>query len=96
MNLLKIYFGVVLSELDTREIPFEDQRNSKAGGDADMSIVVKVARGELRPTFSASCPPSILKIANACIQFDPALRPSSSRVVEMLKQAKLEFTLNED
>ncbi|KAF0683438.1 Aste57867_24563 [Aphanomyces stellatus] len=87
-------FGVVLSELDTREIPFDDQKSSKAGGAPDMSIVVKVARGELRPTFSPDCPPCILQIAKACLQFDPALRPSSARVVEMLQQAKLEFTLN--
>ncbi|RHY66747.1 hypothetical protein DYB38_008644 [Aphanomyces astaci] len=87
-------FGVVLSELDTREIPFDDQKSSKAGGAPDMSIVVKVARGELRPTFSPDCPASILQIAKACLQFDPALRPSSARVVEMLQQAKLEFTLN--
>ncbi|RHY29908.1 hypothetical protein DYB32_008812, partial [Aphanomyces invadans] len=87
-------FGVVLSELDTREIPFDDQKSSKAGGAPDMSIVVKVARGELRPTFSPDCPPSILQIAKACLQFDPALRPTSARVVEMLQQAKLEFTLS--
>ncbi|CAK4156184.1 unnamed protein product [Aphanomyces euteiches] len=86
-------FGVVLSELDTREIPFDDQKSSRAGGAPDMSIVVKVARGELRPTFSPDCPPSILQIAKACLQFDPALRPTSARVVEMLRQAKLEFTL---
>ncbi|OQS02639.1 kinase [Thraustotheca clavata] len=89
-------FGVVLSELDTREIPFEDQKSSKAGGAPDMSIVVKVARGELRPSFSPTCPPSILQVAKACLQFDPALRPSSARLVEMLHKAKLEFTLAED
>ncbi|KAF0704405.1 hypothetical protein AaE_014958 [Aphanomyces astaci] len=70
------------------------EKSSKAGGAPDMSIVVKVARGELRPTFSPDCPASILQIAKACLQFDPALRPSSARVVEMLQQAKLEFTLN--
>ncbi|EQC37102.1 TKL protein kinase [Saprolegnia diclina VS20] len=89
-------FGVVLSELDTREIPFEDQKSSKAGGAPDMSIVVKVARGELRPTFSPTCPPSILQVAKACLQFDPALRPSSARLVEMLHQAKLELLHTEE
>ncbi|KDO31577.1 TKL protein kinase [Saprolegnia parasitica CBS 223.65] len=89
-------FGVVLSELDTREIPFEDQKSSKAGGAPDMSIVVKVARGELRPTFSPTCPPCILQVSKACLQFDPALRPSSARLVEMLHQAKLELLQSED
>ncbi|KAF0683436.1 Aste57867_24561 [Aphanomyces stellatus] len=84
-------FGVVLSELDTREIPFEDQKSSKGGGDIDMAIVVKVARGELRPSFSPDCPPSIQHVAKACLQFDPALRPSSARVVDMLLEAKAQL-----
>ncbi|TMW57968.1 hypothetical protein Poli38472_013442 [Pythium oligandrum] len=87
-------FGVVLSELDTREIPFEEKSTSRTGaggGAPDMAIVIKVAKGELRPTFAADCPEIIKKIANACLQFDPALRPSASSVVRMLNDAKLQL-----
>lgn len=77
-------FGVVLSELDTREIPFEERSSKNGSGAPDMAIVIKVARGELRPKFASDCPDAILRIANACIQFDPALRPSSTEVVQML------------
>ncbi|KAJ0402674.1 hypothetical protein ATCC90586_006188 [Pythium insidiosum] len=73
-------FGVVLSELDTREIPFEEK--SSTNGAPDMAIVIKVAKGELRPTFSPDCPPAIDRIAKACLQFDPSLRPSSTAVLQ--------------
>lgn len=83
-------FGVVLSELDTREIPFEEKGTSRSGAPAapDMAIVIKVARGELRPTFSPDCPEPIDKIAKMCLQFDQALRPSAATIVRMLNDAK--------
>lgn len=85
-------YGVVLSELDTREIPFEEKSSSRAGGgQPDMAIVIKVAKGELRPSFAPDCPEVILKIARACLQFDPALRPSSAAVARMLSEARVEL-----
>jgi serine/threonine protein kinase len=83
-------FGVVLSELDTREIPFEE-RSTSAAGAPDMAIVIKVAKGELRPSFAPDCPEVINRIAKACLQFDPALRPSASGVVKMLMDAKIQL-----
>ncbi|KAL4110099.1 hypothetical protein PRIC1_001792 [Phytophthora ramorum] len=85
-------FGVVLSELDTREIPFEE-KSSKTGaaGAPDMAIVIKVAKGELRPSFAPDCPDVILRIARACLQFDPALRPDSESVVQMLNDARVQL-----
>jgi serine/threonine protein kinase len=85
-------FGVVLSELDTREIPFEEKSSSRAGGgQPDMAIVIKVAKGELRPSFAPDCPDVINKIAKACLQFDPALRPSSASVAHMLTEARVQL-----
>lgn len=81
-------FGVVLSELDTREIPFEERSSKNGSGTPDMAIVMKVVRGELRPSFKPECPSVILEIAHACIQFDPALRPSAAEVHQRLIAAK--------
>ncbi|KAJ0401379.1 hypothetical protein P43SY_001317 [Pythium insidiosum] len=82
-------FGVVLSELDTRQIPFEEK--SSTNGAPDMAIVIKVAKGELRPTFSPDCPEPIDRIAKACLQFDPSLRPTAASVVRMLMAAKAQL-----
>ncbi|RLN94355.1 hypothetical protein BBJ28_00016496 [Nothophytophthora sp. Chile5] len=84
-------FGVVLSELDTREIPFEEKSSKTGGGAPDMAIVIKVAKGELRPSFAPDCPDVILRIARACLQFDPALRPDSNSVVQMLNDARVQL-----
>jgi serine/threonine protein kinase len=84
-------FGVVLSELDTREIPFEEKSSKTGGGAPDMAIVIKVAKGELRPSFAPDCPEVILRIARACLQFDPALRPSSDAVVKLLTDARAQL-----
>ncbi|DAZ96185.1 TPA: hypothetical protein N0F65_012375 [Lagenidium giganteum] len=84
-------YGVVLSELDTREIPFEEKSSKNGGGAPDMAIVIKVAKGELRPSFAPDCPDVILRIAKACLQFDPALRPSSSAVLKMLNDARAQL-----
>ncbi|RLN98403.1 hypothetical protein BBJ28_00013020 [Nothophytophthora sp. Chile5] len=83
--------GVVLSELDTREIPFEEKSGKTGGGAPDMAIVIKVAKGELRPSFAPDCPDVILRIARACLQFDPALRPDSNSVVQMLNDARVQL-----
>ncbi|CAH0522099.1 unnamed protein product [Peronospora belbahrii] len=85
-------FGVVLSELDTREIPFEEKSmKTGASGAPDMAIVIKVAKGELRPSFAPDCPDVILRISRACLQFDPALRPDSESVVQMLNDARVQL-----
>ncbi|KAG1689779.1 hypothetical protein DVH05_001984 [Phytophthora capsici] len=84
-------FGVVLSELDTREIPFEEKSSKTGSGTPDMAIVIKVAKGELRPSFAPDCPDVILRIAHACLQFDPALRPDSESAVQMLNDARVQL-----
>ncbi|CAK4089907.1 unnamed protein product [Aphanomyces euteiches] len=75
-------FGVILSEFDKREIPFGDIRSN-------AEVISKIARGILKPAFRPTCPAPVRRVADACLQFDPSLRPSSAQVVEMLEQAKL-------
>ncbi|TYZ56899.1 hypothetical protein PybrP1_003624 [[Pythium] brassicae (nom. inval.)] len=75
-----------------RMIDGEDESLARAGGgQPDMAIVIKVAKGELRPSFAPDCPEIILKISRACLQFDPALRPSSDTVAKMLQDARAEL-----
>lgn len=46
-----------------------------------------VADETLQPLLPASLPPSLLVICHACCDFDPAMRPDFSVVVEMLTSA---------
>jgi hypothetical protein len=49
-----------------------------------------VAAGELRPTFSTTCPLGVLQIAELCLQSDPAVRPTSAMVFHLLQQVQAE------
>ena len=84
-ELADIYsFGVLLSELDTHKIPYEDLDLKE-----EAMIVQQVAVGKLRPDFSDSCPDIIKRLAHECLQFDPTLRPPASRVYQALQSSTL-------
>lgn len=79
-------FGVVMSELDTCKAPFHDAINTNGGKMQDVTILQLVSAGKLQPSFSDSCPPSIVKLARACLSFDPAQRPSAIHVSYELRK----------
>ncbi|RHY58553.1 hypothetical protein DYB30_012993 [Aphanomyces astaci] len=80
-------FGVVLTELDTREIPFANEMAAMARAEITMKLVT----GMLRPAPSAECPPCIRKIIHQCLQHDASLRPTSDRVLQLLRDARLQL-----
>ncbi|KAI9920337.1 hypothetical protein PsorP6_016047 [Peronosclerospora sorghi] len=79
-------FGVVLSELDTCKAPFHDATNTNGGKMQDVTILQLVSAGKLQPSFTESCPPSIVKLARACLSFDPAQRPSAIHISYELRK----------
>lgn len=84
-ELADIYsFGVLLSELDTHMIPYENSDIKE-----EAMIVQQVAVGKLRPSFSESCPDIIKRLAHECLQFDPTLRPPASRLLQSLLSSPL-------
>ncbi|RLN98166.1 hypothetical protein BBJ28_00020499 [Nothophytophthora sp. Chile5] len=79
-------FGVVLSELDTCKAPFYDATNTNGGKMQDVTILQLVSAGKLQPSFSDSCPPAVVKLARACLTFDPAKRPSAIHISYELRK----------
>lgn len=79
-------FGVVLSELDTCKAPFHDATNTNGAKMQDVTILQLVSAGKLQPSFTDSCPPSILKLARACMEFDPARRPNAIHISYELRK----------
>ncbi|OQR91561.1 kinase [Thraustotheca clavata] len=77
-------FGVVLTELDTYQLPYQQElmTMSKSG------LTMKLITGTLRPEVSAQCPRKILSIIKPCLQHDPKLRLDSTKVWSLLKEAK--------
>ncbi|OQS01386.1 protein kinase [Achlya hypogyna] len=84
-------FGVLLTELDTRQIPYEDLRKSEPTKRymTDETLMMNVVTGKVKPTVSSSCPRSILKLIHACLQLNPAARPASDSIVAILEQERL-------
>ncbi|KDO21146.1 TKL protein kinase [Saprolegnia parasitica CBS 223.65] len=74
-------FGVILTELETLQLPYYD-----AKGLGYWGIIDGVRLGNLRPTVSVNCPPWLRALADACMSFDPTQRPSALMIVESLQK----------
>ncbi|KDO22922.1 TKL protein kinase [Saprolegnia parasitica CBS 223.65] len=72
-------FGVVLTELETGELPYHDVVDSERS-----SILTKVLAGQLHPKMSATCPLWLQTLANQCMAFDPTKRPTADAIVQEL------------
>ncbi|OQR92798.1 protein kinase [Achlya hypogyna] len=82
-------FGVLLSELDTHQVPYFNQIVPLPVGGINVAltkarIAMMVAANELRPSFSGECPAAILVIADKCLRHDPADRPTARELQELL------------
>ncbi|RLN90426.1 hypothetical protein BBJ28_00004524 [Nothophytophthora sp. Chile5] len=78
-------FGVLLSELDTCQAPYQDAISSGGIMLGPSKILELVAEGRLRPSFSAECPTFIRQLGVVCCQQDPAKRPTALQVVQVLE-----------
>ncbi|KAK1943772.1 putative serine/threonine-protein kinase/receptor [Phytophthora citrophthora] len=78
-------FGVVLSEMDTHSIPYDDVRGANGNRLNDIAILQLVATGQLRPKFGAGCPPELRMLAERCLDQDPTKRPPAHVVAYELR-----------
>ncbi|KAG6576552.1 TKL protein kinase [Phytophthora cinnamomi] len=78
-------FGVVLSELDTDDYPYWNASNLPRNKLQEGEILQLVAAGQMRPSFSRSCPGAILEVANRCLQVRPEHRPSAAELVQVFQ-----------
>ncbi|KAG2773198.1 hypothetical protein Pcac1_g15964 [Phytophthora cactorum] len=79
-------FGVVLSEIDTDDYPYwNDKNTSNRGKIQEAEILSLVAEGKLRPSFSNDCPKAILDLADCCLQKNPEDRPTAAEIVVILE-----------
>ncbi|ETN21579.1 TKL protein kinase [Phytophthora nicotianae P10297] len=77
--------GVVMSELDTHMLPYEDARGAGGNPLADVAILQLVASGKLLPTFGSQCPPEIHELAKRCMAYNPQDRPTAVEVAFALR-----------
>ncbi|OQR93375.1 protein kinase [Achlya hypogyna] len=78
-------FGVLMSEVDTHQIPYLDMIQPETGNPLmDTAILARVVQGTLRPTFSEMCPTDLAELAHRCLAFNPADRPTAVDIVTSL------------
>ena len=78
-------FGVVISEVKSRELPFADvPRNQKTGFNPPLIRAIKV--GSKRPRNDESWGGEICSLIDRCTRHSPAERPPFGEVAGILKQ----------
>ncbi|KAF8700772.1 hypothetical protein HU200_034128 [Digitaria exilis] len=73
-------FGIVLWELLTGKLPYEDM--------TPLQAAVAVVQKDLRPTIAADTHPMLADLLQRCWQKDPALRPTFAEIVDILNSIK--------
>ncbi|EQC39863.1 TKL protein kinase [Saprolegnia diclina VS20] len=82
-------FGVMLSEMDTHELPYTDVKNPTTGQPlADPAVVGRVMAGTIKPSFTPDGPAWVRALGESCLQFDPEDRPTIYQIAATLEQVK--------
>ncbi|EGZ05702.1 hypothetical protein PHYSODRAFT_532919 [Phytophthora sojae] len=75
-------FGVVLSELDTHCLPYDNAR--KKTNKSDAAILQLVAAGKIHVEFSPWALQSMVNLGLACVSVDSKLRPTAAEALYKL------------
>ncbi|RHY17159.1 hypothetical protein DYB32_010564, partial [Aphanomyces invadans] len=74
-------FGMVVTELDSHEIPYTNLTNGKGKPLVDTAIMSMVMHGDdIHPALTAQCPTWIKDLALQYLAIDPANRPTAIQV----------------
>ncbi|KAJ0395701.1 hypothetical protein P43SY_005131 [Pythium insidiosum] len=78
-------FGVLLSELDTHELPYAHAVEPTSGRRLPETAVLQlVSLGRLHARFSDSADTTMVAIARDCLEMDPLKRPSAAELLHRI------------
>ncbi|ETP23797.1 TKL protein kinase [Phytophthora nicotianae CJ01A1] len=87
--------GVVISELDTHELPYSHAKEGNSGGSGhplpDTAVLQMVSMGKLRVRFSPFMDPDMARFVGSCVNVDPEARPTAAEVLYYMQVALREF-----
>ncbi|EQC39154.1 TKL/DRK protein kinase [Saprolegnia diclina VS20] len=81
-------FGVILSELDTRGLPYAELRNARGHALSDSVIATRVLQGTLAPSFSVDGPAWLRALGADCLCMDADIRPNALQISTRLRQTQ--------
>ncbi|TMW67297.1 hypothetical protein Poli38472_012413 [Pythium oligandrum] len=80
-------FGVVLSELNTHELPYAHAVEAGTGRKLpDTAILQMVAMGRLQVEFVQADESEMVQLGQDCVNLDPAVRPTAAQVLYRVHQ----------
>ncbi|KAG1705444.1 hypothetical protein DVH05_004374 [Phytophthora capsici] len=83
--------GVVISELDTHELPYSHAKEGNSGSSGhqlpDTAVLQMVSMGKLRVRFSPFMAPDMARFVGNCVNVDPQSRPTAAEVLYYLQVA---------
>ncbi|GLE07205.1 hypothetical protein PINS_up017202 [Pythium insidiosum] len=75
-------FGVVLSELDTHQLPYCFDSHSMP----DAAVIALVSNGTLKVSFSPAADKDVVQLARECTALSPTERPNAAEVLKRMQQ----------
>jgi hypothetical protein len=79
-------FGIVMSELDTHQVPYSDKRDDSGKKLQGMKAVQMVIKHNLRPTLSPNCPLEVRELVERCVSVNPDVRPDASELLYLIRR----------
>ncbi|KAE9254529.1 hypothetical protein PF004_g999 [Phytophthora fragariae] len=83
--------GVVISELDTHELPYshakEDNNSASGRSLPDAAVLQMVSMGKLQVRCSRFMHPEMVRLVEKCVSVNPVDRPTAAEVVYYLQTA---------
>uniref|UniRef100_M4BM19 Protein kinase domain-containing protein n=1 Tax=Hyaloperonospora arabidopsidis (strain Emoy2) TaxID=559515 RepID=M4BM19_HYAAE len=78
-------FGVILSELDSHELPFSEVTLSNGQSLPESAVLELLRTGAIRPSLSDRCPREVATLVMECLTLEPSRRPTAAQVAERLR-----------
>ncbi|KAG6604660.1 TKL protein kinase [Phytophthora cinnamomi] len=78
-------FGVILSELDSHELPFSEVTLSNGKPLPESAVLELLRTGAINPSLSDRCPRGIAMLMHECLTLEPTLRPTAAQVADRLR-----------
>ncbi|CAK4534042.1 unnamed protein product [Aphanomyces euteiches] len=82
---------ILLSELDTHQVPFDGLLTDFGDVMAPMAIVMKVMQNQIKVAPTPTCPASVVALMERCTQYEAKLRPTAIQVLETLRSIHCEL-----
>ncbi|KAI9911085.1 hypothetical protein PsorP6_009805 [Peronosclerospora sorghi] len=78
-------FGVILTELDSHELPFSDIALSNGQPLSEHAVLDLLRTGAIRPSLSDRCPHGVARLTMECLALEPGLRPTAAQAADRLR-----------